>query len=67
MINKARIIQAIQHLNQSARRDWLEAFTTTALQRYLDHLELTLEPRGRDSIWVRAGETPAIVTRSASR
>ena len=61
-----QIINAIQELNRSARRDWLDAFAIPALRRYLDHLEVTLEPRGRGSVWVRSGETPAIVTRTPS-
>ena len=64
MISKAQIIDAIQQLNRSARRDWLDMFARPALRRYLDHLELTLEPRG--SVWVRPGETPAVVTRNPS-
>ena len=63
---KSRIISAIQLLNRSARREWLEMFATPALRDYLDHLEVTLEPRGRASIWIRPGETPAVVTRSPS-
>ena len=32
----------------------------------LDHLQHALEPRGRDSVWLRDAETPAIVTRAPS-
>ena len=63
MLSKAQIIDAIQQRNRSARREWLDMFATSALRRYLDHLQLTLEPRGRNSRWIRAAETPAIVTR----
>ncbi len=63
MFNRVHIISAIQQLNRSATREWLEMFATTALRQYLDHLEVTLEPRGSGSRWVRAGETPAVVTR----
>ena len=66
MLTKARIIDAIQQLNRSARREWLDMFATTALCRYLDHLEITLEPRGRDSTWIRPAETPAVITRASS-
>ncbi len=64
MISKAQIIDAIQQLNRSARRDWLDMFALPALRRYLDHLEVTLEPRG--SVWVRPDETPAVITRNPS-
>ncbi|MCZ6445098.1 MAG: hypothetical protein ACE10B_09810 [Phycisphaerales bacterium] len=63
MISKSQIIDAIQQVNQSARSDWLDIFDISALRRYLDHLQLTLEPRGRGSIWIRQGDTPAVVTR----
>ena len=64
MLSKAQIIDGIQHINGSARHEWLELFDTTALRRYLDHLYHALEPRGGDSFWIRDGETPAIVTRA---
>jgi hypothetical protein len=64
MIKKPRIIDEIQQINQSARRDWLDTFATSALCRYLDRLELTLGPRGRQSTWVRLDEDPAVVTRA---
>ncbi len=65
-MTKARIIDAILHLNRSARRPWLEAFAAPALRQYLDHLEITLEPRDRESVWIRTGDTPAVVTRRPS-
>jgi hypothetical protein len=64
MIKKPKVIDAIQSINPSARRDWLDSFATSALRRYLDRLELTLGPRDRQSTWVRQHETPAVVTRS---
>ena len=63
-MSKAHIIDGILQLNRSARRDWLDTFAKPALRRYLDHLEVTLEPRG--TIWTRQGETPAVVTREPS-
>jgi len=63
MITKTRIINAILQLNRSAKADWLNKFATDALRRYLDHLQMTIEPRGRTSVWRRSGETPAVVTR----
>ena len=62
MLNKPTIIQHILHLNGSAKPDWLEMFDLSALARYLDHLQHALEPRGRESIWVRTGETPPVVS-----
>lgn len=63
MLSKEQIIQAIQQINRSARQEWLSLFDVSALRRYLDHLQRTLEPRGGHSIWVRPNETSAVVTR----
>ena len=63
MLCKSRVIEAILQLNRSARPDWLNNFAVAALRQYLDHLELTLEPRGLASVWTRSGHTPAVVTR----
>ena len=49
MISKTRIIDAILQLNRSATAEWLDKFATPALRRYLDHLQVTIEPRGRAS------------------
>ncbi len=64
MISKTRIIDAILQLNRSAKADWLDNFATDTLRRYLDHLQVTIEPRGRASVWQRSAETPAVVTRT---
>ncbi len=45
-IGKPQIIQAIRELNPTAKRPWLEKFTVGDLGQYLEHLQLTLEPRG---------------------
>ena len=63
MLNKTQTITAIQEINRSASRDWLDFFEVSALRHYLDHLQQTLQPRGGESVWVRPGETPAVVTR----
>jgi hypothetical protein len=63
MESKSQVIDSILQLNPSAKQEWLERFDVSALRRYLDHLQLALEPRGRDSVWQRDGETPAVVTR----
>ena len=63
MLSKKQLIDGIQQINRSARRDWLEVFDIYALRRYLDHLQRTLEPRGGHSIWIRPGDTRAVVTK----
>jgi len=63
MLSKEQVISGIQQINRSARREWLAVFDISALRRYLDHLQRTIEPRGGHSVWVRPNETAAIVTR----
>lgn len=63
MMSKNQIIENIQQINRSARQEWLNLFDISALRRYLDHLQRTLEPRGGHSVWVRTNETAAVVTR----
>ena len=67
MLSKATIIEHIQQINRSARYEWLEMFDISALRRYLDHLQHALEPRGGGSVWIRTGETPAIVAGCGER
>ena len=63
MLTKPQLIQSNQEINNSAREDWLAMFEISALNRYLDHLQITLEPRGSSSRWVRPNDAPVIVTR----
>ncbi len=62
-MDKITLIDSIRQINCSARPDWLSGFDAPALRLYLDHLRMTLEPRGRGHGWIRRGDTPAIVTR----
>lgn len=63
MLTKPQLISSIQAINNSARKDWLATFEVSALNQYLDHLQITLEPRGAASRWVRDVDSPVIVTR----
>lgn len=63
MMTKSQLIEAIQQINQTASGEWLERFESEALREYLDHLQLTQEPRGGQSRWVRRPQTPAAVSR----
>ncbi len=63
MLNKTQTIASIQEINRSVSRDWLDLFDVSALRQYLDHLQQTIQPRGGESVWIRPGETPAVVTR----
>jgi hypothetical protein len=59
-LTQEQLVDRIRTLNPSAPSGYLMGFRREALASYLDHLQLTLQPRGRTS-WVRRSETPAIV------
>lgn len=56
------LMDDILRINRSATTDFLSRFGDKALRTYLDHLEATLKPRGRDAVWVRPGDTAAVNT-----
>ncbi len=62
-MSKHQIIEAIRQHNRSATEEFLALFDEQALQSYLRRLTTLLGHRGRDSVWVRQGDTPAVVTR----
>jgi hypothetical protein len=59
------MIDQIVRINASATVDFLSRFADAALQTYLDHLTATQQPRGRRAVWVRPGDTAAIMTAAA--
>jgi hypothetical protein len=63
-MGKEELIQAIRTHNRSASSQFLVNFDEPALHSYLQHLKYTSQPRGGSHIWVRAGETHSVVTRS---
>lgn len=61
MLSKQQLIERIRDVNRSALREWLDAFNDSQLRRYLEHLQLTREPRSVASRWVRDGSIPALL------
>ncbi|MEM8756150.1 MAG: hypothetical protein AAGF47_00020 [Planctomycetota bacterium] len=59
-------IERILELNPSASADFLGQFSTEQLALYAEHLTASRGPRGRDAVWTRRGDTPAIVARSSA-
>ncbi len=59
-MTKDQLAAAIMSINPSAAVEFLLSFDIRDLRRYLEHLEMTREPRGRNSIWLRSGDTPAV-------
>lgn len=64
-LTREQVVDRIMSLNRSARAEFLETFDDEGLRHYLDHLIATSVPRGRDAVWVRRGESPAIMSRAA--
>ena len=62
-MGKLQIIEAIRKQNQSAAVTFLSGFDEGSLTTYLKRLQLTDHPRGRQSVWVRRGPSPAVITR----
>lgn len=58
---RTRLIAGIIELNPTAAPAWLERFKDAALRNYLRHLDAAAKPRGRGAVWVREGETPALL------
>ena len=64
-LTREQVIDRIIEFNRSARVEFLETFDDDRLNHYLEHLVATARPRGRDAVWIRRGESPAIMSRSA--
>lgn len=64
-LTREQVIDRIMEFNRSARAEFLGSFDDQRLVHYLDHLVQTAKPRGPDAVWLRRGESPAIMSRSA--
>lgn len=65
--DRERMIERIIELNGSASSAFLSQFTSDQLGLYLEHLLSSQGPRGRDAVWTRPGDTPAVLAaRSAA-
>lgn len=60
------LVDKILEINPTANGNYLSGFGRDALSHYLDHLQTSTGPRGRQAAgWVRRAETPGIVGRRA--
>jgi hypothetical protein len=64
VINRKKqwLIDEIREFNRSAEPAFLDNFDLRSLDSYLERLTRLHGRRGRDSVWVREGDTPAIVS-----
>jgi hypothetical protein len=53
------LLAQIRTFNPTASRDYLARFDDESLRLYLDHLQMTIEPR--TAAWSRPGDTPAVI------
>ncbi|MEX0775533.1 MAG: hypothetical protein WD042_07440 [Phycisphaeraceae bacterium] len=65
-MSKEQVIDQIVRINRSAIRDFLDNFGEQELHSYLQRLTQVHGHRGRGSIWVRQGDTHAVVTGQAA-
>ncbi len=61
-MSKAQIIDAIRKQNPTALPEFLGDFGERELESYLRRLTQVHGQRGRRSVWVREGDTHAVVT-----
>lgn len=62
-LSREQVVDQILTINHSATADYLTQFAEPELNKYLDHLLNSQEPRGRHARWDRPGDAPAIMTR----
>ena len=60
-LTREQVVDQILTINPSAGRGFLEQFGADGLGDYLERLINARSPRGRESRFVRRGDTPAIV------
>lgn len=61
-MNKWEMIQAIRQVNRTVAPDYLSGFEDQELASYLRRLQTIQGRRGRQSVWIREGDTHAVVT-----
>lgn len=62
-LTREQVVDRIITINPTASTTFLAKFNEESLGRYLDHLVASSGPRGRNSRWMRPGDSPAIMTR----
>jgi len=65
-LTREQVVTRIIEINPTATRQFLDQFGKEALGRYLNHLVSASEPRGREAVWERPGDSPAIMQRNSS-
>ena len=64
-LSKEQIVDRIIVINPTATGAFLDQFAEPELRSYLEHLDASQRPRGRDATWSRPPNTPAVTVRRA--
>jgi hypothetical protein len=59
--DRESVIGQIIEINSTASASFLGQFTDEQLWLYLMHLVSSQSPRGRDAVWQRPGDSPAVL------
>ncbi len=65
-MSKQQMIEMIRQRNRSASNEFLIKFDEEALRNYLSRLTKLQDHRGRTTVWVRSGISPASITRQCA-
>lgn len=64
VLSRGQLIEQILELNPGASLEFLEGFGADELSQYLNHLLWLQQPRTRAAVWVRPGDSPAVLART---
>lgn len=64
-LTREQVVNRIIHINPTATAHFLARFTDDSLGQYLAHLMAASGPRGAHSVWLRPGDSPAILARES--
>jgi hypothetical protein len=64
ILSRGQLIESILELNPGASLEFLGAFGADELSQYLNHLLWLQQPRTRAAVWVRPGDSPAVLART---
>ncbi|MEL6795356.1 MAG: hypothetical protein AAFO89_00880 [Planctomycetota bacterium] len=59
--DRKSVIGQIIELNPTATANFLNQFNDEQLWLYLSHLVASQAPRGREAVWQRPGDSPAVL------
>lgn len=64
ILSRGQLIEQILEHNPGASIEFLGDFGAGELHQYLNHLLWLQQPRSRAAVWVRPGDSPAVLART---